>query len=520
MALDYGNAPGMGPLRQGGVPAPDGLMQSNSESNLPSTKSKAAKSQESDLQLVRDLAAGPSRVKDQGPLYLPKAPREEDENYRTRLQRSVFFNYFGHTARGLTGFVFRKDPVLGDDVPVAIKGTDTEGGQWENIDNTGTHGDVFIRERFYDAMIAGHGAILVEFPLTDGTQSLADEKDGIRPYWVPVLKENILSWRTTVENGRTILTQVVLKECTMIPDGRFGEKEQTRYRVLFREGVVGWELLEINEKKELILVDSGVYGNQTEIPLAEITTCGKRSLFESDPPLLDLAHINLAHYRQWSDHDTSLHLTCVPLLYEAGATPEYDTEGKKIPRVVGPNAMFTYSDPNARLDYASHDGAALGECKKSLEDLAGACANFGMAMLASEKRAAETEKSKEISKSGTDSQLAISARGLQDAVEKALQFHANYLREQDGGSITINREYNDVLMEPNVMTAYATLIGLGFNKEIALQMMKLGGRLPEDTDIEAEAMAWEAAMQAEKEAKRLEMEQQSDDMAEEAKKAA
>jgi hypothetical protein len=486
-------------------------MKADSEANLPSTKSKAAKSQESDLQLVRDLAAGPSRVKDQGPLYLPRAPREEPENYRSRLQRSVFFNYFGHTAKGLTGFVFRKDPILGDDVPVAIKGTDTEGGQWENIDNTGTHGDVFIRERFYDAMIAGHGAILVEFPLTDGKQSLADEKEEIRPYWVPVLKDNILSWRTTVEFGRTILTQVVLKECMMVPSGLFGEKEQTRYRVLFRDsGIVGWRLLEINDNKEVVQVDAGFYGNQTEIPLAEITTCGKRSLFESDPPLLDLAHINLAHYRQWSDHDTSLHLTCVPLLYEAGAAPEYDNEGKKIPRVVGPNAMFTYADPQAKLDYASHDGAALGECKKSLEDLAGACANFGMAMLASEKRAAETEKSKEISKSGTDSQLSISARGLQDGVEKALQFHANYLKEQDGGSIEINRNYNEQVMEAPVMQAYASLVEVGFPKVIAVRMLQLGGRVSEDADPETVAMEWDAALLAAQEAKRLEREEQLD----------
>jgi hypothetical protein len=133
-----------------------------------------------------------------------------------------------------------------------------------------------------------------------------------------------------------------------------------------------------------------------------------------------------------------------------------------------------------------------------------------MAMLASEKRAAETEKSKEISKSGTDSQLSISARGLQDGVEKALQFHANYLKEEDGGSIEINRNYNEQVMEAPVMQAYASLVEVGFPKVIAVRMLQLGGRVSEDADPETVAMEWDAALLAAQEAKRLEREEQLD----------
>ena len=35
---------------------------------------------------------------------------------------------------------------------------------------------------------------------------------GLRPYWVHVLKENVLSWRTAREAGHTVLQQIVIRE--------------------------------------------------------------------------------------------------------------------------------------------------------------------------------------------------------------------------------------------------------------------------------------------------------------------
>jgi hypothetical protein len=495
-------------LLSGGMPYPGAL--DSDQKNLPSTLSKAAARQRPALELVRDLEGGPAVVKSKEQTYLPKAPGESFANYANRLARATFFNFFGRTAKGLVGFIFRKAPVLGEDVPKKIV------EHWENIDNAGTHGDVFARELEQDAMVAGHNAILVEFPATEGQQSFADEKQEIRPYWIPIKKDNIVSWRVTAEKGRTILTQVALRECTMVPDGAYGEKEQTRFRVLYREnGVVGWRLEEISEDKKVIVVAKGLYGNQTEIPLSENVTSGRKSMFESDPPLEDLAHLNLAHYRQWSDYDTGIHKTNVPIWVTIGEQIDPDNAGKT--QVLGASTGLALP-LGADAKYVSHDGAALASAKAALDDLKSDIASFGLAMLASQKRAAETAEAKRIDKSGTDSQLAVSARGLQDCLERALQFHANYLKEKDGGSVEICQEYEEVLMESDVMTAYANLVAEGFDKEIAVRMLQQGGRVPEDADPETVAMEWDAAAKAADEAKRLEMEQEADDMARDAKK--
>jgi hypothetical protein len=67
------------------------------------------------------------------------------------------------------------------------------------------------------------------------------------------------------------------------------------------------------------------------------------------------------------------------------------------------------------------------------------------------------------------------------------------------------------------MSAYAELVAAGFPKEIAVRMLIAGGRLPEDTNPEEVAMEWDARSAAVEEAKRLEKEEQAEEMMAEAK---
>ena len=60
----------------------------------------------------------------------------------------------------------------------------------------------------------------------------------------------------------------------------------------------------------------------------------------------------------------------------------------------------------------------------------------------------------------------------------------------------INRDFEGLLMEPDVMRASAELIKVGFPKRIALEMLQQGGRIGQDVDLdelEMELMANEAA---------------------------
>lgn len=500
---DYGNKPGDGALREGGAP----VALPSSDEDLPSTLSDAARRQRTPLTIVRDAWEGTEVVRDaKGAKYLPRNEAEEAYDYNARLNRSVFFNAFKRTVEGLTGLVFRKDVELGEDVPAPIQ------EHWENIDLAGTHGDVFCRDLLADSLTAGHAAILVDFPDTGGTQYASEEQgpEALRPYWVPIKKEQILSWRTTVENGRTVLAQLVIEECSMVPHGMFGEKKQTLYRVLFRGAteagqiVVGWKLLDVMPDKRVLVMAEGLYPTQNEIPVAEVKTSGSRSMFDSSPPLLDLAYLNLAHFQMWSDYNTSIHKTCCPVFYAVGISLPVDADGKPQKIVLGPNSALLDQNPTASVGYASHDGAALGSVEQALENLKSDMGTMGLAMLSPQKRAAETAEAKRLDKSTSDSALSVAARGLQDGVERALGFHARYMgQETTGGSVTVNRDYEGLLMEPDVMGAFATLVrDVGLPPRVVLKALAAGGRLPEDEDpelLEAEVLANHAAEQQRKE---------------------
>ncbi len=494
---DAGNKPGDGPLRVGGRPPPDDIIKE--ADNLPSTFSGAARRQMPALGKVRDLFAGTEAIKAKTTTYLPLNMGEDATNYDNRLLRAFFFNAFRRTVEGLIGLVFSTDPILGEDVPPQIV------EHWENIDLEGTHGDVFLRERFTDAMTAGHGAILIEYPITrmiPEEEGARPEIEGeIRPYWVPILKDNIVSWRMTEEEGRRVLTQVVLREVVEEPHGAFGEIETTQYRVFFRlpltenGATVGYKVFRITKDKKLIEWDAGWYPTQDEIPIVEIPTSGRRDLFDSDPPLIDVADLNVAHYQQQSDFDWSKHKTCTPIFVISGIEPPTDKLGNTLPVNLGPNDALILSNPQASASFESHSGQSLEQCRQSLEDLKSDMGTLGLAMLAPQKRVAETAEAKRLDKATSDSSLSVSARGLQDAVERALLFHAKYLNLDSGGSIEINRDFEQVAMDASVMTAYATLIKAGFPLDEALLMLQRGGRIREDADLEdlALAMAAEAA---------------------------
>src|SRR5262245_51800978 len=124
-----------------------------------------------DWVVMADTVAGTRRLREKRDAYLPMEPAEDPKHYSYRLQRATFFNAVDRTLNGLTGMVFRNEPKLSENVPEIIRGreaaagsqTRTE-GEWENIDNAGTHGSVFCKELFKAAVRDGHAAILVDMP--------------------------------------------------------------------------------------------------------------------------------------------------------------------------------------------------------------------------------------------------------------------------------------------------------------------------------------------------------------------
>jgi len=442
-----------------------------------------------EVELCRDVTKGTAHLRSKNRKYLPQHPGEEDPDYLRRLNLAVLFNAMERTITGLSGMVFRSDPKPGDDVPQPIQ------DDLENIDNAGTHFDVFAHDLFEDGLEAGHAGILVDAPVAPVAPgrrlSVAEEQQaGIRPYWVHVRKEQMLGPRTIVENGRTLLQQIVIWDPTEEPDGEFGTAIVDRYRVYrrIREGsapprveVEVWRKTD-KDPKPVIEQPATVVTNQTEIPLA-VYYAGKTGYIRSQPPLADLAHTNIAHYQTLADHRYCLHIANVPTPWITGYAKDQDQIS------FGPNAGIRLSAADAKIGYLEPTGASFEHNMSQLQEFKADMAAMGLNMLQRDRRAAETARANEMDQNVEQSALAAAARSLQDCLEAALGFHAKFRRLTTGGSVVINREFEDQTLGPQEVEEYSQLVLRGqWSLRTLWAKLTEGHVNPEDFDPDTEEM--------------------------------
>jgi hypothetical protein len=464
----------------------------------PATRDPAQERQQKALTTVRDVHAGTLRMREKGEAYLPRMERESHKDYQARLGSSVLYNALKRTNAGLTGLVFRKDPALSEDVPEQIR------QHWENIDNAGRHGDVFAKDHFADAFLDGHGAIFVDMAeVKDGdARDAEDERRKVgRPYWIHIEKGRILRARSAVVAGETVLSRFAYTETITEEAGEFEQREVLRVRdyrlaMVQKEGerepkrrvlYVIYAKRKDDKGKERWEIDGSGTMSISRIPVATTYT-NRTGYMESEPPLLDLALENIDHFQTRSDRKNVLRIASVPILALIGIT---DGEVE-----VGAHSALQLPD-GGDAKYVEPTGTSLEESREELRESERRMATLGLSLLMSETRQAETATSKRIDKSESDSQLASAARALQDCLEEALRIHAEWLGLESGGSISVNRDFENLRLEAQTVQAYSSMVLSGqLSLETLWQMLLQGEVLPDTFDADEEARRIEARARA------------------------
>ena len=392
--------------------------------------------------LIDALKGGTDEIRKRRTEFLPQEPRESDDAYSNRLNRSVLSPYLPRLVQLVTGLVLRKEIIL-DDVSDRTK-TDME-----NVNLLGDNLSVFAKDLLETAVYYGHAGILVDFP--EGSEdivTLADERAANRrPYWKIFEPKDILGWRSQVIGGVEALTQLRLKEYLTEPDGDFGEKCLNRIRVL-EPG--NWKLY--TQKDE-----GGEYAIETEgttsldyIPFSICYAGKKIKLLESKPPLLDVAYLNLKHYQVQSDLDWMLHISAVPMLAFFGFPPTVDDVS------VGPNEAINFPE-NGRAQYVEPSGSSFAAQNERLAKIEHEISTLSISAIANQKMAAETAMAKRIDRAQGDSGLNTIAQGLEDCLDNCLKYHADFYNEPDKGTAHVNRDFIAAGLEPAEVNAYMQL---------------------------------------------------------------
>lgn len=434
--------------------------------------------------MVRTLMGGTKAMRSAGERYLPRFASETSTAYNARVARSVLFNATRKTTNDMIGRVFQKPIQLGADVsPEIVK-------MAEDIDCTGRHLNIFARDVFRDAMQTGIGFIFVDMQKAvtrkDGlTPTLADEqKAGLRPYMVYIPIEHLIGWKSDTIGGEEVLTQLRLREYVTVPDGDFAERTIEQVRVLEPGTWAVWRKADRSDTWELH--DEGTTSITSRIPLVPVYL-NRAGFMCAEPPLEDLAFLNCAHWQSSSDQRNILTVARCPILFGTGIPDETTLE-------IGASSMIRTTDPNAKLGYVEHTGAAIGAGERDLQALEFQMQQFGLQLLVPQVGQTATGEQRDNAKEV--STLAAMALGLQDAIEAALGLMAEYLGlgADAGGSIVVNTDFGVALATLSV----ADLINMRNANLISMDAfwseLKRRGVLADsfDPDTEKDRLASEA----------------------------
>jgi len=375
---------------------------------------------------VQDCIDGAPAIKAGREKYLPKLKDQPDDAYDAYLTRAMFWNATGRTHEAMAGSLFRKKPTLETPIDEATL---------ENVDLQGNSFDHYASKVTQKVTSVGRCGTLVDF----------NEQEG-RPYLAFYQAENIVNWRTTVTDGKRVLTLLVLREFeqnSTVDEFTLEENEVYRVYKVDPEGSI---------RGAGVWVELWKGGGQTPRgdgrvdPASSRPATGVQSDFQlisamqpkrrgevlmeipfifhnaenAEPdiglvPLLDIAHINVGHFRNSADIENGRHTAGVPTVWTAG----FESEGKLY---LGASFAWTAEDPNAKCGFLEYSGQGLGSLKEGMEEKMQQMASLGARMIEPRQADAEAYSTVAMRNTAETSALAKMAGSISNTLTKALRW--------------------------------------------------------------------------------------------------
>lgn len=407
-------------------------------------------------ELIRAVRGGTEVLRKAGTKYLPKEPGESAESYRRRLARSFLANYTDKTARNLASKPFSR--------PIVVKSEryqELADEYVKAVDRKGTNLTGLCSTVFEDALWNGSSFMAVDCGLEGG-----------RPYAYHLSGDHILGYRLD-EDDR--LTEIRIQERAVVDDGEWGEKEVCRVRVFRRAGeVVTWSLYE--EDGTAIVHDQAFALKEIPVvPVHSSAVVASGELF-AQPPLKDLAYMNVEHYLNSSDQANILRVARIPILFASGIPNDSDL-------TVGIEYAIKSSEIGADIKYVEHSGAAIESGRNALKDIEAKMQSYGLDMLEN-TGPVETATGRSLRAGETNNRIALITLNLASATEKVLGLIAyfNKVAEPDF-QVDINTDYG-ITSNPDELSALANARTMGdLSREDYLQEMKRRDILRKDFSL-------------------------------------
>ena len=335
-------------------------------------------------ELILDLLGGTRTMRAAETKWLPQESNESNPNYEARLSRSILYNGFKDTVSKLRNRPFRV-PVIITDLPEGLAYLE------DDVDGVGTTLSDFVKGIIENLIEFGithiyvdHSNMVVDEDDGGGSKSSkknnrSREKNGIqnvtditkaeeaaagaRVFFWNVSPINLIGWQTEEIGSVTELSQIRIQETVIEANGDYDDIEVNYVNVFNKDG---WELHQQDDDKpeKYNLIQAGLT-TIGKIPLITIYA-DKSGFLTANPPLEDLAWLNLAHWQSYSDQRNILKFSRFGLLFGRGfPSKQIDKEGI----VVGPSRAVLTSSTDADLKYVEPTGKGIEAGQKDIEDI-------------------------------------------------------------------------------------------------------------------------------------------------------
>jgi hypothetical protein len=450
-------------------------MNPSANPSLPSFLSLAASRYQSELELLIDCWNG---LKDKERQYLPQEMKEPPKAYSDRIKRTRFDNRFEPAIKDYAGLLSIFS--LNDDVAPSIEANQND------IDLQGNDLWTFFHEADQYCLRDGWCGIMVEYPEFDPSiESQADmlSRDDRRPYLVLIDRRDILNWRIEKIGGKPMLTRITIQERRLEPEGDFGEKEITYYRVLRPGEYSLYQIIDVEGKQQLLLIEQGTT-SLAEIPLVYYSVTESQT-FAAKAPFLSLAELNIEHYQKRSQLNEVLRKCNLPVPVRKGAMRTIDDLKKMPPLVIGPNSVLDVP-ADGDFYFAEPSGVAIAASQADLEKLEASMDRITLDFLTSgEHKKTATEVVLDSTK--TSANLKGIARRKESAIQQILKLWVAYTGEAEGGTASVDESLLQMPLSPEQVDKLENLANGGWiSQRTLLLLLQRGKVLPRQFDIDEE----------------------------------
>jgi hypothetical protein len=444
------------------------------DNNLPSAKSKSVQDYQANLQLLQDCWNGLEGKEKQ---YIPRETKEPVQAWQQRIKRTAFINKFEPSVKDYAGLlsVF----TLNEDVAESIK------AHLDDVDLMGNDIYTFFHEADQLCLRDGWCAILVDFPKLDPeiqTQEDLNNSDH-RPYLVLIERQDINNYRFEYLGGKPALNQVTIQENRIEPDGAFGEKFVTCYRVLRPSEFTIYREIENKGQKTSLITDEGAT-TLDRIPLVYYSVTESKP-FAAKAPFLNLVKLNIEHHQKRSQLNEVIRKCNLPVPVRKGLIRNPSDSLNLPPLTIGPNSIV---DIPAEGDFyfAEPTGVAIGDSRKDIEYLEAAMDRMTLDFLTSgqhQKTATEVL----LDSAKTSANLKGVARRKESAIQQVFDLWIQYTGEETGGSIVMDESILQMPISPEQIDKLESLASQGLiSQKMLLLLLQRGKILPRDVDIDEE----------------------------------